>query len=293
MKAFDYDGNGQLSATELRIDTAAKNDLIVFRLKALGLNNPRIVGQVQPYSINHDVAGAGYATSDCRTCHTNDSRLTQSMQLADYVPGGVMPEFVSDNNVAASGTMYQSDSALFYQPDTHADGLYVFGHSRYGWVAWLGGLFFLGVLAGIAGHGGLRIFRSLKERRGKSTVQKVYMYQAYERFWHWLQTTLIVILLCTGLIIHRPDLFGGLSFRGLVVIHNVSAAILALNAAFSLFYHLTTGQIRQFLPKPYGFFEDAIEQTRYYLRGIFKREPHPFEKTPERKMNPLDRKSVV
>jgi thiosulfate reductase cytochrome b subunit len=296
MKAFDYDGNGQLSATELRIDTAAKNDLIVARLVALGLGNPRIVGEVQPYSINHDVAGKNYAISDCRTCHTSNSRLTQSMQLADYLPGGVMPEFVSDNNVTASGTMYQSDSALFYAPDTRADGLYIFGHSRYGWVDWIGGLFFLGVLAGVAGHGGLRIVRSLKKKKSRHeaspralsrAVQKVYMYQAYERFWHWLQTALIVILLCTGLIIHRPDLFGGLSFRGLVVIHNVSAAILAINAAFSLFYHLTTGQIRQFLPKPYGFFEDAIEQTKYYLRGIFKHELHPFEKTPERKMNPL------
>jgi thiosulfate reductase cytochrome b subunit len=287
MKAFDYDGNGELSSTELRIDTIAKNDLIVARLAAFGLANPRIVGQVQPYSINHDVAGKDYAVSDCRTCHTNDSRLSQSMQLADYVPGGVMPEFVSDNNVSASGSMHQSDSALYYAPNTAADDLYVFGHSRYGWIDWVGGLFFLGVLAGVAGHGGLRIFRSLKVKKNQHEVQKVYMYQAYERFWHWLQTVLIVILLCTGLIIHRPDLFGGLSFRGLVVIHNVSAAILAINAAFSLFYHLTTGQIRQFLPKPYGFFEDAIEQTKYYLRGIFKHEPHPFEKTPERKMNPL------
>ncbi len=287
MAAFDYDGNGDLSATELRIDNAAKNDLIVTRLAALGLGNPRIVGQIQPYSINHNATGADYAVGDCRTCHTNDSRLAQPMQLAGYVPGGVMPEFVSNNNVAATGNLYESDLALFYRPDTHADDLYVFGHNRYGWVDWLGGLFFLGVLAGVVGHGGLRIVRSLKVKRGRPQVQKVYMYQAYERFWHWLQTALIVILLCTGLIIHRPDLFGGLSFRGLVVIHNISAAILAINAAFSLFYHLTTGEVRQFLPKPHGFFEDAIMQTKYYLRGIFKHETHPFEKTPARKMNPL------
>ena len=287
MAGFDYNGDGTLSETELRIDTTDKQALMAARLASHGLGNPRIVGEVQPYSINHDVAGADYATSDCRTCHTSDSRLSQPMQLADNIPGGVMPEFVNDTNVTASGTISQSGLALFYQPDTSADKLYIFGHSRYGWVDWLGGLFCLGVLAGAAGHGGLRIFRSLKERGGKAEVRKVYLYQAYERFWHWLQTVLIVTLLCTGLIIHRPDLFGGLSFRGMVTIHNVSAAILAINAALSLFYHLTTGEIRQFLPRPYGFFDDAIEQTKYYLRGIFKRQPHPFEKTPERKMNPL------
>jgi len=287
LQAFDYDGNGQLSETELRIDTDAKKELVASRIQALGVNNPRIVGEVQPYSINHDVAGKDYAISDCRTCHTDNSRLSQPMQLADYVPGGVLPEFTRDNNVSATGTLFESGSAIFYQPDTHADDLYVFGHSRYGWVDWLGGLFFLGVLAGVAGHGGLRILRSSRKKKHSPGIQKIYMYQAYERFWHWLQTVLIIILLCTGLIIHRPDLFGGLSFRGLVVLHNISAAILAINAAFALFYHLTTGQIRQFLPKPYGFFEDAILQTKYYLRGIFKRETHPFEKTPERKMNPL------
>ena len=61
------------------------------------------------------------------------------------------------------------------------------------------------------------------------------MYQSYERFWHWLQTIGIVILLLTGLVIHRPDLFGVFSFRHMVAIHNVIAAILAINAALALF----------------------------------------------------------
>ena len=55
----------------------------------------------------------------------------------------------------------------------------------------------------------------------------------------------------------------------------------------SLFYHLASGEIRTFIPRPYGFFDQAIVQTLYYLKGIFKHEHHPFEKTPERKLNPL------
>ncbi len=113
------------------------------------------------------------------------------------------------------------------------------------------------------------------------------MYEAYERFWHWLQTFTIVLLLFTGLIIHRPDIFGVFSFRNMVTVHNVLAAILVINAALSLFWHLASGEIRQFIPRPYGFFDQAIVQTKYYLQGIFKGNEHPFEKTKDKKLNPL------
>jgi Ni,Fe-hydrogenase I cytochrome b subunit len=70
------------------------------------------------------------------------------------------------------------------------------------------------------------------------------MYDAYERFWHWLQTITIVLLLFTGLIIHRPDIFGAFSFPYVVTVHNVLAFILVVNAALSLFWHLVSGEIR-------------------------------------------------
>ena len=127
------------------------------------------------------------------------------------------------------------------------------------------------------------------KRQPKTEVEidKVYMYGTYERLWHWLQTAAIVILLFTGLIIHKPDTFGIFEFRGVVIVHNVVAAILAINAALALFYHLVSGEIQQFIPRPYGFFDQAISQTMFYLKGIFKQEAHPFEKTPEKKLNPL------
>jgi thiosulfate reductase cytochrome b subunit len=113
------------------------------------------------------------------------------------------------------------------------------------------------------------------------------MYTVYERFWHWLQTFTIIGLLFTGLIIHNPETFGIFSFRGVVLVHNILAAILLINAFLSFFYHLASGEIKQYIPRPYGFIDDAIAQAFYYLRGIFKGEPHPFEKTPRHKLNPL------
>ncbi len=59
------------------------------------------------------------------------------------------------------------------------------------------------------------------------------------------------------------------------------------NAVFAAFYHLASGEIRQYLPEPAGFFGQGISQAKFYLSGIFLGHPHPFEKRPDRKLNPL------
>jgi len=118
-------------------------------------------------------------------------------------------------------------------------------------------------------------------------LKDVYMYSIYERQWHWLQSVVIFGLLFTGLVIHKPELFGMFSFRGVVLVHNALALILIVNAALAAFYHLASGEIQQFLPKPRGFFGQMFAQARYYAYGIFRNEPHPFEKAPTSKLNPI------
>ena len=288
LSAFDQDGDGSLSSTELRIDTPEKEGLIAGRLQALGLENPRITGEVQPYSINHNVTNGEWAVRDCQTCHADDSRLSQPVLLASYTPGGVLPEFVADSNALAEGQITQSaDGQLYYQPDTSAGGMYVLGLSSVNWIDLLGGLMFLGVLGAIGVHATLRLVNARRHPHATPETEPVYMYSFYERLWHWLQTFAIILLLFTGVIIHDPDTFGFFSFSGVVVVHNVLAALLVINAGLSLFYHLASGEIRQYIPRPRGFFDDAITQTMYYVRGIFKGEGHPFEKTPGKKLNPL------
>jgi thiosulfate reductase cytochrome b subunit len=285
--ALDADGNGALNESELKLDTQAKSEAVKIRLQSLGLNNPRIYGQVQPYSINHNVARGEDVVSDCRACHNEESLVTTPIQMASYTPGGVTPVFVEDTNVAASGEISSQDGALYYQPATQEDGVYVFGHNRVSWVDWIGALFFVGVLLAVSGHAAMRFISAMRRPKTHGQVEQVYMYDSYERFWHWLQTITIVILLFTGLIIHRPDIFGAFSFRYVVVVHNVLAFILVVNAALSLFWHLVSGEIRQFIPRPYGFFDNAIVQAKFYIDGIFKGKAHPFEKTKTKKLNPL------
>ncbi|HJV97169.1 MAG TPA: cytochrome b/b6 domain-containing protein [Albitalea sp.] len=286
--AFDSDHDGAIAPKELRIDSPQKEAAVKARFAKLGLQHVRMEGQVQPFSINHNVTRGESALNDCQACHTAASRLTQGMRLAGFAP--VSPTFGANNNVSGSGDLIrQGDGALFYQPVPARDHLYVFGASRLRWVDGLGALAFTGVLLGVIGHGALRYLAFRKRPQGQGATRRVHMYDAYRRFWHWLQAITIVALLLTGLIIHRPDLFAAFSFAGVVSLHNVLAAILVINAALSLFYHLATERMREYIPRPYGFFDDAILQTKYYVSGIFKGEPHPFEKRPDARMNPIQK----
>jgi thiosulfate reductase cytochrome b subunit len=286
--AFDANNDGTLSSSELVIDSSGKEEAVKNKLLALGLNNPRIEGLVQPYSINHNVAKGEYAVNDCKTCHDAGSRISQPIKLADNAP--VMPVFDANNNVNGSGDILKGDDgALYYQPNPGKDGMYVFGSSRISWVDWFGALAFVGSLLGVITHGTLRFFSGRKQAKAHARTERVYMYEPYRRFWHWLQTASIVILLFTGLIIHRPDIFGAFSFRGMVTVHNVLAVILVINAALSFFYHIATARIQEFIPRPYGFFDDAMLQAKYYVSGIFSGEEHPFEKRPDSRMNPIQK----
>jgi thiosulfate reductase cytochrome b subunit len=288
VSAFDANSDGKLSDAELVIDTPEKEVLVREKIAALGLANPRIEAITQPYSINHNVTQGKNAVNDCKACHDADSRISQPIKLADYAPA--MPHFDLDNNVNGSGEfIIAEDGALYYQPKPENDGMYVFGSSRVSWIDWLGALMFVGSLLGVLGHGAMRYLAARKMPHGAAATRRVYMYDAYRRFWHWLQTTTILILLVTGVVIHRPDIFGAFSFRGMVTVHNVMAVILGLNAALALFYHIATDRLKEFIPRPYGFFDDAILQAKFYINGIFKGEPHPFEKRPDSRMNPIQK----
>ncbi len=286
--AFDSDHDGGVGPAELRIDSPQKEAAVKARLTKLGLQNVRMEGQVQPFSINHNVARGANAINDCQVCHATGSRLTQGMQLAGFAP--VLPTFNANNNVTGSGNLIRrDDGTLFYQPVLARDDLYVFGVSRLNWLDGLGALAFVGTLLGVIGHGGLRYLAFRKRPQGHEPTRRVFMYDAYRRFWHWLQAITIVTLLLTGMIIHRPDLFAAFSFAGVVTLHNFLAVILVINAALSLFYHLATERMREYIPRPYGFFADAITQANYYVSGIFKGAPHPFEKRPDDRMNPIQK----
>lgn len=288
LAAFDANKDGQLDETELRLDSDFKIALIRGRLEALGLQDLEIRGEVTPYNISHNVVAGEWATRDCDACHSDESRLAAGLSLAPYTPGGATPVFAGHSGISLSGDFGAGEEgALLYAPNISAENLYLPGHNRLPWVDFVGWGAVLAVLLGIIVHGGYRLYSAASHPPPAPELKEVYMYGFYERLWHWTQAIVIILLILTGIVIHRPDQFGAVDFGLVVPVHNILAILLVLNAAFSLFYHFASGEIKQYLPQPHGFFSQGLMQIDYYLRGIFRGDPHPFAKTRKRKLNPL------
>jgi thiosulfate reductase cytochrome b subunit len=114
-------------------------------------------------------------------------------------------------------------------------------------------------------------------------MRREYVYPGFERFWHWTQAGLILFLALTGFEIHGSLRFFG--FEQAVELHGTAALALMVLVAFAIFWHLTTGEWRQYLPT----FRNLREQVAYYAVGIFRSAAHPVRKSRVSKLNPLQR----
>ena len=112
---------------------------------------------------------------------------------------------------------------------------------------------------------------------------KVYIYRSFERFWHWAQAALIFFLGFTGFEIHGSISFFG--YQNAVTYHNIAAYAFIVLIIFAIFWHLTTGEWRQYLPT----LKNIKSQLNYYSFGIFNNTPHPTKKTVLSKLNPLQK----
>jgi thiosulfate reductase cytochrome b subunit len=113
------------------------------------------------------------------------------------------------------------------------------------------------------------------------STRRVLIFSRFERFWHWTQMVLIMLLLISGFGLH--GLIPGPRFGTAVTIHTGAALALALLWVFAIFWHLTTGTWRHYVPTTNG----LVKVARFYAYGIFKGEHHPYRKAFWRKHNPL------
>ncbi|MGC4064420.1 MAG: cytochrome b/b6 domain-containing protein [Polyangiaceae bacterium] len=118
-------------------------------------------------------------------------------------------------------------------------------------------------------------------------MRLVLLYSLYERIWHWLQAAAIIVLSVTGFAIHAPDRIAIFDFVTTLRIHEITALFTIANGFLSLFAHLVTGAIRQYVPRPRDLLTQGVVLLRYYLGGIFRHEPHPFARRPDQKLNVL------
>lgn len=114
-------------------------------------------------------------------------------------------------------------------------------------------------------------------------MERIYLYTRFERFWHWVQAAIVILLGVTGFEVHGTyDLLG---FKRAVEWHNALGITWLVLYAFIIFWHLTTGQWKHYIPTTRMLFRVAL----YYMIGIFRREPHPVPKSERAKHNPLQR----
>lgn len=113
--------------------------------------------------------------------------------------------------------------------------------------------------------------------------ERIYIYKRYERFWHWSQALLIIIMMITGFEVHGSYTLVG--FQKAVQLHSLAAWTLLTLWAFTIFWQFTTGEWRQYLPS----LKNVGAMIKYYTVGIFTNAPHPFHKTVVQKHNPLQR----
>jgi len=112
---------------------------------------------------------------------------------------------------------------------------------------------------------------------------KAMIFKRFERFWHWAQALLIMVLLMSGFEVHGS--YSLLGFEHAVATHVTAAWSLVTLWVFAIFWHFTTGEWKQYIPT----LKKVDAMIKYYLLGIFMHAPHPFRQTTLRKHNPLQR----
>jgi thiosulfate reductase cytochrome b subunit len=154
------------------------------------------------------------------------------------------------------------------------------------WPQWLvgAGVLLVGMLVLMALHGTLRYTSGRHEE--PPPAQPLYLYPLPVRLWHWSNALLFVVLLASGLITHFA-LLPAKATALLVSAHIVCGFLLAFVWLGFIAVNIVTGNGRHYLVHLNGLMSGVTRQTKYYLSGILRGEPHPFHADEQSKFNPL------
>lgn len=114
-------------------------------------------------------------------------------------------------------------------------------------------------------------------------AERIYLFKRFERFWHWSQAALVIVMMLTGFEVHGS--YSLVGFQDAASVHTLAAWLLIGLWVFAIFWHFTTGEWRQYIPTS----DQLGAVIRHYGYGIFLGRPHPYKVVPERKHNPLQR----
>jgi thiosulfate reductase cytochrome b subunit len=124
----------------------------------------------------------------------------------------------------------------------------------------------------------------------------MYLYPKWIRVWHFLNAVMFFILIVTGLSMQYTDKENAsyvVGFAKAVKWHNFAAIVLIINYILFVTGNLLTKNGSYYRISKKNFKSDIVKQLKYYSRGMFKGEKHPFPVTEERKFNPLQKITYV
>ncbi|NOX87611.1 MAG: cytochrome B [Calditrichaeota bacterium] len=125
-------------------------------------------------------------------------------------------------------------------------------------------------------------------------MKKLYLYPLWLRVWHWTNATLYILLILTGISMHYSGSDNPfIPFKTARLIHNTAGILLVFMYLDFLINNLFTWNGKYYLPQFKGLPNRLYLQTRYYLFGIFKGEPHPFNPDEKSKFNPLQQVTYI
>ncbi|MFB2862724.1 thiosulfate reductase cytochrome B subunit [Aeromonas sp. MdU4] len=122
----------------------------------------------------------------------------------------------------------------------------------------------------------------------KAVMEKHYLYTLPVRCWHWLNALCFVVLLVSGFTLH----WGSDHLLLWVNVHNTAG--LSLCAVWLGFVVVALcGNGHHYRVRMEGIVGRIFCQTRFYLYGIFRGEPHPEHASPAAKFNILQQMGYV
>ena len=92
--------------------------------------------------------------------------------------------------------------------------------------------------------------------------EQIYIFKIFERIWHWGQAGLIIFLMITGFEVH--GLYSNFGFEKAVNLHTIGAWSLIGLWCFAIFWHLTTGEWKQYIPST----KNVMAMANYYLTPV-------------------------
>ena len=93
-------------------------------------------------------------------------------------------------------------------------------------------------------------------------TEKIELYSKFERFWHWTQGVLVILLGVTGFEIH--DTFKLFGYEAAVRLHSAAAWAFLILVALAMFWMFISKQYLNFIPTSKNF----KAQVNYYLSGL-------------------------